>query len=106
MCRKPGGGGGNRVTTAGFFALALKPAFLCVLDLMDWVSAPNIEDAALPQGEIALLAARRAALRARVEAFLEAERGQLPLWAVAGFGGGIAVWFGLRGPGQWSGLLF
>ena len=73
---------------------------------MDWVSAPNIEDAALPQGEIALLAARLSALRARVEAFLEAERGQLPLWAVAGFGSGIAVWFALPSPGQWSGLLF
>ena len=46
------------------------------------------------------------AARRRLEAFLEAERGQLPLWAVAAFGAGIALWFALPGPRQWAGLLF
>ena len=73
---------------------------------MDWVSAPNIEHPALPQGRITLLSARLTALRARVEAFLEAERGQLPLWAIIAFGAGIALWFALPDPQQWSGLLF
>jgi competence protein ComEC len=73
---------------------------------MDWVSAPNIEHPALPQGRITLLSARLTALRARVEAFLEAERGQLPLWAIVAFGAGIALWFALPDPQQWSGLLF
>jgi competence protein ComEC len=73
---------------------------------MDWVSAPNIEDAPLPQGggEALRLAAARA--RHRIEIFLEAERGQLPLWAVAAFGAGIALWFALPDPRQWTGLLF
>jgi competence protein ComEC len=44
-------------------------------------------------------------VRNRVEAFLEAERGQLPLWAVAAFGAGIALWFALPDPRQWAGLL-
>ena len=43
--------------------------------------------------------------RAGVEAFLEAERGQLPLWAVAAFGAGIALWFALPDPRQWAGFL-
>ena len=73
---------------------------------MDWVSAPNIEHPALPQGRITLLSARLTALRARLEAFLEAERGQLPLWAIIAFGAGIALWFALPDPQQWSGLLF
>lgn len=42
----------------------------------------------------------------RLESFLEAERGQLPLWAVAAFGTGIALWFALPDPRQWAGLLF
>ena len=72
---------------------------------MDWVSAPNIEDAALPQATGAALAERVRRARQRLEAFLEKERGQLPLWAIAGFGAGIALWFALPDPRQWAGLL-
>jgi len=41
-------------------------------------------------------------IAARVEAFLEVERGQLPLWFVASFGAGIAAWLWLPAPAQWS----
>ena len=73
---------------------------------MDWVSAPNIEDAPLPQGVLPLWSVRLRILRERLESFLEAELGQLPLWAVTGFGAGIALWFALPDPRQWTGLLF
>ena len=72
---------------------------------MDWVSAPNIEDAPLPPGAIPLWSARLRLLRERLETFLEAERGQLPLWAVTGFGAGIALWFALPEQQQWAGLI-
>jgi hypothetical protein len=65
---------------------------------MDWVSAPNIEDAPLPQGGGGALVAWLDKALARIESFLEAERGQLPLWAVAAFGAGIALWFALPDP--------
>jgi len=73
---------------------------------MEWVSAPNIEDAPLPQGLRPALAAPLRRGHERLESFLEAERGQLPLWAVAGFGAGIALWFALPDSRQWAGLLF
>ncbi len=40
-----------------------------------------------------------------VERWLEAERGQLPLWVPIAFGGGIAGWFLLSGPQQWIGFV-
>jgi competence protein ComEC len=40
-----------------------------------------------------------------VEAFLERERGQLPIWLVIGFGVGIASWFALDGPREWLAIL-
>ena len=73
---------------------------------MDWVSAPNIEDAPLPKGAGAGLAERARRARDRVETFLETERGQLPLWAVVAFGTGIALWIALPDPRQWAGILF
>jgi len=73
---------------------------------MDWVSAPNIEDAPLPLAGRGAWFGKLDRARARLEAFLEAERGQLPLWAVAAFGAGIALWFALPDPRQWAGLLF
>src|SRR5215211_6116385 len=100
MCRNPVGEGANRVTTAAFLPLALKPAFLCVRGRMDWVSAPNIEDAPRPQGGRGALLAHLQRARDRLEAFLEGERSQLPLWAVAAFGAGIAFWFALPDPRQ------
>jgi competence protein ComEC len=72
---------------------------------MDWVSAPNIEDAPLPPGARTAWFRRPERARHRIESFLEAERGQLPLWAVAAFGAGIALWFALPDPRQWAGLL-
>ena len=68
---------------------------------MDWVSAPNIVDAPLEPAERRFSLAWAEALADRVEAFLERERGQLPLWFVAAFAGGIAAWFSLPGPDQW-----
>jgi competence protein ComEC len=73
---------------------------------MDWVSAPNIEDAPLPLAGRGAWLGKFDRARDRLEAFLEAERGQLPLWAVAAFGAGIALWFALPDPRQWAGLLF
>lgn len=72
---------------------------------MDWVSAPNIEDAPLPKGGRAAWVLPFERARDRAEAFLEQERGQLPLWAVGAFGAGIALWFALPDPRQWAGLL-
>jgi competence protein ComEC len=40
-----------------------------------------------------------------VEAFLEAERAQLPPWAVVGFGAGIAAWFALPSRFEWTAFL-
>lgn len=72
---------------------------------MEWVSAPNIEDAPLPQGRFGVWPGRFAWLYERIEAFLDSERGQLPLWFVAAFGAGIALWFALPDPRQWAGFL-
>ena len=71
---------------------------------MNEVSAPTIEVAPLEP------ARRRISpifygLAARLEAFFEAERGQLPLWFVAAFGGGIAGWFWLGNADQWAALI-
>ncbi|MGF1549228.1 MAG: ComEC/Rec2 family competence protein [Sphingomonadaceae bacterium] len=41
---------------------------------------------------------------ARLEAWLEAERGQLPLWIPVARGAGIAAWFSLGGPYRWAGF--
>lgn len=48
-----------------------------------------------------------AALGARLERWLEAERDQLPLWLPVMLGGGIALWFVLPDPAAWAaaGLL-
>jgi competence protein ComEC len=72
---------------------------------MEWVSAPNIEDAPLPPGAAAEWRKRLEQGRGRLESWLERERGQLSPWFVVGFGGGIAAWFWLSGPNQWAGFL-
>ncbi|MCA1653147.1 MAG: ComEC/Rec2 family competence protein [Sphingomicrobium sp.] len=41
----------------------------------------------------------------RLEAFLDAQREQLPLWGVIGFGLGIGLWFWLGAPPQWEAIL-
>ncbi len=45
------------------------------------------------------------AIFASIEAFLERERAQLPLWFVAAFGMGIAAWFTLRASYGWAGVI-
>ncbi|HVM38962.1 MAG TPA: ComEC/Rec2 family competence protein, partial [Sphingomicrobium sp.] len=69
------------------------------------MSAPNIAGAPLPQRARGFWKARIEAARDRVEALLEHERAQLPLWFVVGLGGGIAAWFALDGPRQWTAFL-
>ena len=72
---------------------------------MNWTSAPTIEDASLEPAHRLFSPAKFAALNDRLEAFLEAERGQLPLWFVASFGLGIAMWFALGNQTAWVGLM-
>ena len=72
---------------------------------MDWVSAPNIEDASAEPAEGRYFQRRAAALFDRVELFLESERSQLPLWFTVAFGAGIAAWLGLGTPGQWMAFI-
>lgn len=73
---------------------------------MQWTSAPNIAGAPLPQRARGYWKARASAIREEVEAFLETEYGQLPLWFAVAFGAGIAFWFALPDPRQWTGFLF
>ena len=68
---------------------------------MDWTSAPNIEDASQEPAHRLFLPA----ILDRIEAFLEAERAQLPLWFVASFGLGIAAWFTLGASYDWAGVI-
>ena len=72
---------------------------------MQWTSAPNIEGAPLPQRARGFWKAQFSQTRERVESFLEAERAQLPPWAVVGFGVGIACWFAFGSPTQWAAFL-
>ncbi|MEN3971274.1 ComEC/Rec2 family competence protein [Sphingomicrobium sp. XHP0235] len=44
-------------------------------------------------------------VRKRLERLLEAERSHLPLWIVAAFGAGIALWFALPDARAWAGLI-
>ena len=69
------------------------------------MSAPNIAGAHLPQHARGYWKTRFDAAREGVEAFLERERGQLPIWLVVGFGAGIACWFALSGPPEWLAVL-
>ena len=72
---------------------------------MQWMSAPNIGEAPLPQRARGYWKTRFSALRGELEGFLEAERAQLPPWFVVGFGAGIAAWFALDTPTHWLALL-
>jgi len=64
-----------------------------------------MEGAPLPQRARGYWKARFSAVRERIEAFLEAERAQLPPWFVVGFAAGIAAWFTLDTPTAWLALL-
>jgi competence protein ComEC len=72
---------------------------------MDWVSAPNIEDASAEPAEGRDRFRVLNALNERIELFLERERAQLPLWFTVAFGAGIAAWLGLGHPGQWTAII-
>jgi competence protein ComEC len=72
---------------------------------MQWMSAPNIAGAPLPQRARGYWKAHFGAAREGVEAVLERERAHLPPWFVVGFGTGIAAWFALNTPTQWLALL-
>jgi len=85
--------------------LALKPAFLCLLSRMDWVSAPNIEDAPAEPARIRFSFTRLRAAHTAIEAVLERERAQLPLWFTVAFGVGIAAWLWLPGPARWAAFI-
>ena len=50
-------------------------------------------------------APRKSARRDRVEAWLEVQRDQLPLWLPVAFGTGAAAWFVLPSQGAWTGWL-
>ena len=72
---------------------------------MDWVSAPNIEDAPAELAHGRNSGGFLSLARDRVELLLEAERAQLPLWFTVAFGFGIASWLWLPGPGQWLAFI-
>lgn len=72
---------------------------------MQRTGAPNIGSAYLPQHARGYWSARFQATREGVESFLERERGQLPLWLVAGFGAGIASWFALGDKNAWLAVI-
>jgi competence protein ComEC len=72
---------------------------------MQWTSDPNIGEAPLPQRARGYWKARFSAVHEELEKLLEVERAQLPPWLAVGFGSGIAAWFALDQPGQWSAFL-
>jgi competence protein ComEC len=72
---------------------------------MQWTSAPNIGEAALPQRARGYWKARFSAAAEGLESLLEAERAQLPPWVVVGLGCGIAAWFALNDPVAWEAFL-
>jgi competence protein ComEC len=62
-------------------------------------------EAPLPKRARSYWKARISALHEGLERLLEAERAQLPPWVVVGFGTGIAAWFALGQPRQWTAVL-
>ena len=76
---------------------------------MDWTSAPIIVDAPLEPAHRRFLPptiqAWISAIFGRIEAFLERERAQLPLWFAVAFATGIAAWLWLPGPAQWAAFI-
>ncbi len=69
------------------------------------MSAPNIGQAPLPQRARGYWRAWPTAAFGGVERFLEAERAQLPPWAVVGLVTGIGLWFAFPSQFQWQALL-
>jgi competence protein ComEC len=69
---------------------------------MDWTSAPIIEDAPLEPAHRRFLPVTLSAVFRRIEAFLERERSQLPVWFTVAFATGIASWLWLPAPRLWA----
>ena len=69
---------------------------------MDFGGAPNTDAAASLPG---FSTARLRLLGRQIDDFLEAERAQLPLWAVIAFAAGIAAWFWLPRQEQWLAVV-
>ena len=72
---------------------------------MQRTSAPNIAGAHLPQHARGYWKAHFLNAREGVEAFLEREHGQLPLWLAVAFGAGIASWFAFPDPMHWAAVI-
>src|SRR5690242_16736858 len=72
---------------------------------MQWTSAPSMGEAPLPQRARGYWKTWVSVGFGELEKLLEAERAQLPPWFVVGFGSGIAAWFALGEPSQWSSFL-
>ncbi len=69
------------------------------------LSAPNIEVAPLEPARSSFLPGRFGRPLHALEALLERERAQLPLWFVVSIGAGISAWLLLPGPIGWGGFL-
>ncbi len=76
---------------------------------MDWTSAPITEDAPLEPAHRRFLSPRIlapfSAVFECIEAFLEEQRAQLPLWFTAAFATGIAAWLWLPDRIGWSAAI-
>jgi competence protein ComEC len=72
---------------------------------MQWMSAPNIAGAPLPQRARSYWGAHGRAAFEGAERLLEAERAQLAPWVSIGLGLGIAAWFALGSPRDWAAFL-
>ncbi|MBW0144940.1 ComEC/Rec2 family competence protein [Sphingomicrobium clamense] len=69
---------------------------------MDFGGAPNTDAAAsLPGSQ----PSRLRLLGRQIDDFIEAERAQLPLWAVVAFAAGIGCWFWLPRSDQWMAVI-
>lgn len=115
MCRKPVGDGAKRVTTFNGGLSVTPPALDTAAQGNKVASAASsipgaIAHPAATAATTATTATTATAARARaavargaaaLEAFLDAQRAQLPLWIPVALGAGIAAWFLLPGRGEW-----
>lgn len=72
---------------------------------MELVSAPNIEDASEEPAERRFFHPFLRGAVVRLEAFLEREHAQLPLWFAVAVGAGVGAWLCLPGPTQWAAFI-
>ena len=69
-----------------------------------WGRPIRVGTLSLP-GRLGGLVSALGRVRKSLEALLEAERTQLPLWVVVAFGCGIAAWFALPDARAWVGVM-